>query len=542
MTTYTLTVSTDDLGLGVIDGGQVVVTRKRATAADQYPPVNALYEITTATDADGIATAELKADDSSTYHVCRVWDADGAVVYQQTFSMPPDDGNLADLSEAVIGASNIQFKDEGTNRGTPSTTRNVNFTGADVSATFSGETLTVNVDASATAATAVSTHVAASDPHGDRAYAESLVVGLWNDRGNFDASVNAYPSSGGSGTAGAIRKGDIWTVSAAGTLPTAQVVEVGDTVRALVNTPGNTQANWAIQQNNIGYVPENSASKSTDGTMAGNSDTLYPSQKAAKTYIDTAVLPINNGKNTSYAFINRMEHFLGDNDQSFFGVSGFTNPGSLTPADIASISGASDWRGCAKHAVSTGSGSRYFIFGGTYSDSIAGSGGANLAWRSGDKLQMIWNGAISFLPDASNQFCFTVGFSSVSSTSGYNASTTADYSHALIWGDNTTTNWQCYSRSATGGTEQTTDSGVPVAALTSTVLQPVIDTTGNVLFYINGALVATHSAGGKIQQGDEVFPVLGWNNKASLAATRHLYSTKVGYLLQFSGLSGPDWK
>ena len=33
----------------------------------------------------------------------------------------------------------------------------------------------------------------------DRAYAESLVVGLWDDRGNYDASVNAYPSSGGSG-------------------------------------------------------------------------------------------------------------------------------------------------------------------------------------------------------------------------------------------------------------------------------------------------------------------------------------------------------
>lgn len=86
-------------------------------------------------------------------------------------------------------------------------------------------------------------------------YVDALVVGLWDDRGAFDASVNAYPSSGGSGTAGAILKGDIWTISVAGTLPTGQVVEPGDTVRALVNTPGNTQANWAISQNNIGYTP-----------------------------------------------------------------------------------------------------------------------------------------------------------------------------------------------------------------------------------------------------------------------------------------------
>ncbi len=113
-----------------------------------------------------------------------------------------------------------------------------------------------------------------------KSYADGLVVGLWDDRGSFDASVNAYPSSGGSGTAGAIKKGDVWTISVAGTLPTSQVVEVGDVVRALVDTPGNTQANWAITQNNIGYTAENSANKAT--TMSGNttSNIVYLSAKA----------------------------------------------------------------------------------------------------------------------------------------------------------------------------------------------------------------------------------------------------------------------
>lgn len=37
----------------------------------------------------------------------------------------------------------------------------------------------------------------------------------------------------------------------------------------------------------LGYTPENQANKSVDGTFAANSDTLYPSQKAAKTYADT---------------------------------------------------------------------------------------------------------------------------------------------------------------------------------------------------------------------------------------------------------------
>jgi hypothetical protein len=116
-------------------------------------------------------------------------------------------------------------------------------------------------------------------------YSDGLVLALLDDRGNFDASGGAYPSSGGSGAAGAILKGDLWTISVAGTLPTAQVVEVGDVVRALINTPGNTQGNWAITQNNIGYVAENSANKT--GTIAGNeaSTTLYANVKGVVDWV-----------------------------------------------------------------------------------------------------------------------------------------------------------------------------------------------------------------------------------------------------------------
>jgi len=118
------------------------------------------------------------------------------------------------------------------------------------------------------------------------AQVNSAVVGLWDDRGNYDASGNVFPSGGGSGTAGAINKGDIWTISVVGTLG-GVLVALGDTVRALIDTPGQTAANWALAQNAVGYMPENAANKSTDGTFASNSDTLYPSQKAAKTYADT---------------------------------------------------------------------------------------------------------------------------------------------------------------------------------------------------------------------------------------------------------------
>lgn len=91
-----------------------------------------------------------------------------------------------------------------------------------------------------------------------KAYADSLVVGLLDDRGNYDASGNVFPSSGGSGTAGAVLKGDLWTVSVAGTLG-GVAVTAGDLVRALVDTPGQTAGNWAVSETNIGYTALNAS-------------------------------------------------------------------------------------------------------------------------------------------------------------------------------------------------------------------------------------------------------------------------------------------
>lgn len=77
-------------------------------------------------------------------------------------------------------------------------------------------------------------------------YVDSTVVGLWDDRGTFDASVNTYPTTGGSGTAGAILKGDIWTISVIASSGDLLNYPIGSTVRALVDTPGQTTANWAV--------------------------------------------------------------------------------------------------------------------------------------------------------------------------------------------------------------------------------------------------------------------------------------------------------
>jgi hypothetical protein len=105
-----------------------------------------------------------------------------------------------------------------------------------------------NVDNTSDANKPVSTAQAAADTAtlaSAQAYAEGLVVGLWDDRGNYDASVNTFPAAGGSGTAGAVLKGDIWTVSVAGTVG-GVAVATRQTLRATIDTPGQTLGNWAI--------------------------------------------------------------------------------------------------------------------------------------------------------------------------------------------------------------------------------------------------------------------------------------------------------
>jgi hypothetical protein len=92
-----------------------------------------------------------------------------------------------------------------------------------------------------------------------KSYADNLVLGLWDDRGSFNASVNTFPTTGGSGTAGAILKGDIWTISHIATSGPLLGLPVGTNIRAIVDSPAQTTANWATTAVGLGYVPANIA-------------------------------------------------------------------------------------------------------------------------------------------------------------------------------------------------------------------------------------------------------------------------------------------
>ena len=148
MATYALTVSTNALGLGVIDGATVRIEKRRVAIADAYPPINNLIQISKATNSSGIATFLLEPDDLTTYHVAKIFDLAGVFIYQKSFTMPPSASNLHDSSiSTVIGGSLIQFKENGNDLGTPITVRNVDIVGSGVDATFTGDTVTIDVDA-----------------------------------------------------------------------------------------------------------------------------------------------------------------------------------------------------------------------------------------------------------------------------------------------------------------------------------------------------------------------------------------------------------
>lgn len=114
-----------------------------------------------------------------------------------------------------------------------------------------------------------------------KTYVDGIVVGLFDDRGNYDASVNTFPVAGGSGAAGAVLKGDVWRISVAGTLG-GSAVQIGDTIRALVDTPAQTAANWAIMQAN---------DQQATTSLVGNTRYATNAEALAKTVSDAAVTP-----------------------------------------------------------------------------------------------------------------------------------------------------------------------------------------------------------------------------------------------------------
>jgi len=88
MTAYTLTVSTADLGLGILSNVRITVNRKLTNISNVFPSAN-LVLLETATNGSGVAEVSLYPDDSTVFHELRIYNVKGVVIYSQAFTMPP---------------------------------------------------------------------------------------------------------------------------------------------------------------------------------------------------------------------------------------------------------------------------------------------------------------------------------------------------------------------------------------------------------------------------------------------------------------------
>jgi hypothetical protein len=123
--------------------------------------------------------------------------------------------------------------------------------------------------------------------------------GLYDLRGGYDASVNLFPTTGGSGTAGVVNKADVYIVTVAGTLGGVAVTP-GDEITALVDLPGQTSSNWNIVSHDLGYTPITNVLNSAK-ILVGNASNLADAvdMTGDMTISNTGVTAIGAGKVTN---------------------------------------------------------------------------------------------------------------------------------------------------------------------------------------------------------------------------------------------------
>lgn len=231
-------------------------------------------------------------------------------------------------------------------------------------------------------------------------YADNLVVGLLNDRGSWDASTNLFPTTGGSGTAGAIRKGDMWFVSVGGILA-GKTVTSGDSFRALANTPGQTAGNWSVLEANIGYVPANDAnvihttgneSKAGILTMSSNSATIQAGGlDLTQSNVGGQVLKITNNSTNTAVQISNLSTGIGSRVDTS-GGTGYLSSATGGAGFGASISGVAG--GFVATSNSTGSGAGF-----SYQSGVSSTGPAFIVTSSAvAKLSIDKEGSTTYTP------------------------------------------------------------------------------------------------------------------------------------------------
>lgn len=113
-----------------------------------------------------------------------------------------------------------------------------------------------------------------------KAYSDSVNTNALNFRGYFDPTgATVYPTTGGTGTAGAIVAGNTWEISvaiAANTNGIHPAYDVGDLIVAKISTPGQTAANWGRTAHNTTQATELARGTAMLATQAEIEDNSTP--------------------------------------------------------------------------------------------------------------------------------------------------------------------------------------------------------------------------------------------------------------------------
>lgn len=118
---------------------------------------------------------------------------------------------------------------------------------------------------------------------------QSAVIGLYKLQGSYNPTITSlYPVAANTTNpvSATVESGMLWVVSVAGTI-NGIVVNAGDTVVALTASPGQTNANWNIVENNIGYIPLSNVMPSAQIFVGNASNVATP-------VTPTGVLTITN--------------------------------------------------------------------------------------------------------------------------------------------------------------------------------------------------------------------------------------------------------
>ena len=211
MATYALTVSTDALGIGVINGARVIAEKKRTVISDVFPS-SSLYKKTAATNELGVAVLLLEPDDGSVYHEIKVFDLSGIPVFTKIITMPPQAIALSALPiQDIISESAAQAVSSAVSAATSAETAATQANNASNSASAAATSAVLSTDAKVAAeeardaaqltAVMYATSAAGISATTNGQYFSVPVVGtndyliLYKNNAGVALEINRYPST-----------------------------------------------------------------------------------------------------------------------------------------------------------------------------------------------------------------------------------------------------------------------------------------------------------------------------------------------------------